>query len=115
MFNSVQKFEYRLAVIMGFSLSFGLAPRLYFIYFEKIGWPYHYQTHQGPLRDALIGDLLCWGNIMFFCILPLLTLNLAKSRLRIKRDFFTLVFLILPFAQIVSGIYNFVLLLALLD
>jgi hypothetical protein len=112
---NVYKSEFWLAIIAGLTVSLGLAPSAYWIYFDRIGWPHPYITHYGPLWGTRGGHLLCWGNIAFLCIFPLITLVLAAKRLSVKRDFFSYLYLALPFAQFFGGILNLMFLLTLLD
>jgi len=115
MFLNIRKSEFWLNILCGLSVSVGLAPSAYWIYFDRIGWPHPYITHNGPLWGTLGGDLLCWGNIAFLCIFPLITLFLIRRRLGVKRDFYAHLYLVLPLAQILGGILNLMFLLTLLD
>lgn len=104
-----------LAIIAGLTISLGLAPSAYWIYFDRIGWPHPYITHYGPLWGTLGGDLLCLGNLVFLGIFPFITLFLAVKHVRVKRDFFSYLYFALPFVQFLGGIVNLIFLLSLLD
>lgn len=115
MLSNLRKSEFWLAILVGVTLAVGFAPSAYWIYFDYIGWPHPYITHNGPLWGTLYGDLLCWGNFALLCAFPLLTLPLAVKRLSAQRTLFSYLCLALPLAQIFGGLLNLVFLVMLLD
>lgn len=107
--------EIWLAIITGLTVSLGLAPSAYWLYFDSSGWPHPYITHFGPLWATLGGNLLCLENMVFLGIFPFITLFLAVKHMRVKRDFFSNLYFALPFIQFLGGIVNLIFLLSLLD
>jgi hypothetical protein len=113
--NRVSKPELWLALVMGLTLSIGLAPMAYWVYFQMIGWPHPYITHTGPLWGTSYGYQLCWGNMALLCAFPLISLPLAANHRKAKHNTFSRLCLVLPLVQVILGLLNVVFLLGLLE
>ena len=96
--------EFCLAMITGLSLSIGLAPMIYMVYFERVGS--HRPFMIGPLRATSFGDLLCCGNIALLCVFPIISWFLATNYRKMKPDNISNLLFILPVMQFIWGLVS---------
>ena len=113
--NWVNKLEFWLAIIMGLTLSLGLAPVTYAVYFERVGSPHSSLTHTGPLWATSFGYQLWWANIALICAFPAVTLILVATHHEVKRSNLFYLWFILPLVQFIWGLVNMVIVYGLLE
>ncbi len=106
--------EFWLAIITGLTLSIGLAPAVYLIYFLNVEWTSYSMTHPGPLAMTSFGYQLCWINTTSLFAFPIITFFLARNYRKMKQNYFSRLWFVLPFVQFIWGLINMVFLFALL-
>ena len=106
--------EFWLAIITGLTLSIGLAPAVYLIYFLNVDWTSYSNTHPGPLAMTSFGYQLCLINTTSLFAFPIITFFLARNYRKMKQNNFPRLWFVLPFVQFIWGLINMVFLVALL-
>ncbi len=112
--NWVTSSEFWLAIVTGLTLSIGLAPAVYLVYFLKVNWTPYSITHPGPLFATSIGYQLWWINIALLCAFPISTFLLVANFRRMQNNKNSRLWSVLPIVQFISGLINIVFLFALL-
>ena len=107
--------EFWLAIITGLTVSIGLAPGLYKLYFERVGSPHPTMTHTGPLSVTSFGYQLCSANLALLCVFPIITILLTANHHKTRSINFSRLWFLLAFVQFIWGLMNMVIILGLLD
>ena len=97
----VPQLNRRLWALLLVTAALAITPWVIYYVFKDL--PGHYYNN-GPLRGNPIGDYLCWGSLATTLLMPLMSVILAASFARIKREAQFLLCLALALVQLLASV-----------